>query len=90
MSTGRHAFRLNDLKRVIRAAKAEGFAVDVELARDKAIVRTKGTGGEIQTPDKSKAGEQAVDANADDAREWQDEIPKLKAKAKPKPKTKRR
>ena len=48
MSTGRHTFRLNDLKRVIRAAKAEGFAVDVELARDKAIVRTKG-GQEAKT-----------------------------------------
>jgi hypothetical protein len=41
VSTGRHTFRLNDLKRVIRAAKAEGFSVDVELSRDKAIVRTK-------------------------------------------------
>jgi len=93
VSTGRHTFRLNDLKRVIRAAKDEGFAFDVELARDKAIVRTKSAGGGTQaTSDKSKDGEQAADANANDndAREWQDEIPKLKAKAKPKAKPKRR
>jgi hypothetical protein len=41
MSSGRHSFRLSDLKRVLTAARAARVSVSVEITRDKMIVTTK-------------------------------------------------
>lgn len=66
MSTGRHSFKLSDLKRAFRAARAEGVDVDVEITPAGGMkVISKQTTGKPETGNpwdtvlKDKAGKNA-------------------------------